>query len=367
MGNTTKEVYDRMAGRLKNPASKLPGSFTSDNLLAVANELARIYSMEYDQLIRRSHYRTAAGEDLDRTAKENHGMVRNPATREEVYLTITGQPGAEIKEGLGIRCQELVYQVAGTYLVGESGEVQVLARCVHTGSGYHVPAGAEWKFLEDSSGLEEARNDEASNGGYDTETDEEFRERIEEEERVIVGYGNIAWYRKTALEVTGVGAAKVFDLSRGLGTVDVVIVEKGNEEASELLVKRVAEHIESERVPGADVLVESGRKIEVRVCAGVYLHPGVSVVSVQTEFKTGLRDYLENMGFRDSSVRTRISHAKIGNILLSCQGVMDVEDLQINDSDQSLVLDPRSFPAALDPVLIPKEESYREGETYAER
>ena len=32
MGDTTKEIYDRMASDLVYPASKMPGSFTADNL-----------------------------------------------------------------------------------------------------------------------------------------------------------------------------------------------------------------------------------------------------------------------------------------------------------------------------------------------
>ena len=361
MGNTAKELYERMAGSLKNPASKLPGSFSADNLLAVANELARIYSMEYDRLLSRAHVRTATGEDLDVAAKENHGMARNPATAEEVNLTITGEPGAAVKEGMGVRSGELFYRIAGNYVVGDLGTVRVSARCIHTGSGYGVPAGAEWDFAEPYPGLEGAENEEASSGGYDAETDEEFRQRIEEEESEIKGYGNIAWYRAAAMAVTGVAKAKVFDIPRGLGTVDVVVIARGNQEASSLLLQRVAEYIESERVPGADVRVESGSSFPVVVSASLYLSSDVSLSSVTAEFQESFRDYLEGMDFRDAGIHARVSHAKTVDILMGCQGVLDVEGLLLNGEEKSIVLEKRSFPTVADPIFTPKEEPYAEG------
>lgn len=361
MGNTAKEIYERMTNDLKNPASKIAGSFTADNLLAVANEIARIYSMEYDRLLLRAHVRTAAGEDLDVAARENHGMVRNPATNEEVNLTVTGQPGTAIDDEMRVRSGDVVYQIMGNYVVGDTGSVQVSARCINAGSGYGIPAGAEWEFAEIYDGLESISNEEASSGGYDAESDEDFKARIEAEENEIKGYGNIAWYRAAALEVTGVAKAKVFDIPRGLGTVDVVIIAKGNSKASDILVQRVWEHIEAERVPGADVLVQSGSGLEIQVSANVYLAADRSVSSVTAEFKQNLMGYLEGMDFKESGTHARVSHAKIIDILMGCQGVTDVEDLLINGEEKSLVLENRSFPIAGDPVLTLKEEAYAAG------
>ncbi|MCI8766139.1 MAG: hypothetical protein HFG58_16635 [Lachnospiraceae bacterium] len=361
MGNTSKEIYERMEGRLKFPASKLPGSFSADNLLAVANELARIYSVEYDRLLSRAHVRTAYGEDLDVAAKENHGMTRNPATAEEVNLTVIGQPGAAVNEGIKIRTGELVYQVTGNGTIGESGSVMVSARCVNVGAGYGVSAGTQWEFVQSYDGLEGAVNEEASSGGYDAETDEEFKKRIEMEESEVKGYGNIAWYRAAAMEVTGVAKAKVFDIPRGLGTVDVVVVAKGNQEATGILIQRVAEYIEAERVPGADVQVQSGISFPVQVSASIYLSSDISLSSVKAEFSKHFRDYLEGMDFRDVGINARVSHAKMVDILMGCQGVLDVEDLLLNGEEKSLVLEKRSFPTASDIVLTQKEEHYAAG------
>ena len=59
MSDTSSEILARMEARLTNPASKMPGSFTRDNLGAVSNELGRVYSEKRDELIARAHVSSA--------------------------------------------------------------------------------------------------------------------------------------------------------------------------------------------------------------------------------------------------------------------------------------------------------------------
>lgn len=67
------------------------------------------------------------------------------------------------------------------------------------------------------------------------------------------------------------------------------------------------------------------------------------------------------MDFRDVGINARVSHAKMVDILMGCQGVLDVEDLLLNGEEKSLVLEKRSFPTASDIVLTQKEEHYAAG------
>lgn len=76
--------------------------------------------------------------------------------------------------------------------------------------------------------------------------------------------GNIAHYIQWAKEIPGVHKVKVFDLARGNGTVDVVLIADDNEPAPESLIADVAEYIESQRPIGADVLVTSAEAVELR-------------------------------------------------------------------------------------------------------
>lgn len=351
MGNTPKEIRDRIANRLIYSASKMEGSFTADNVQAVANELGRIYSEDYDRLIARSHITTATGEDLDIAAKENHGMVRLEASHEEVNLLVTGIVGTVIDESVEAMSDDIVFRVSGTYVIGEAGTVMVTAICTEPGSGNHVGVGTVTTLLDDYPGIESVTNLEESSGGYDLEMDEEFRNRILEKEKDVPGYGNIAWYRSTAKEVNGVEKVKVFDVARGKGTVDVVIIAEGNTAASKILVQRTADHIEEKRIAGVDVLVEAGEPYEVSVSAAVWLNLGYSVASITTEFRNKVEEYLAGLEFETESVKSRVSYAKVSELLLSCMGIMDIDNLMLNGSAVSIELASRSFPVLSGVVL----------------
>lgn len=343
MGNTPAEILARMKSTLTSQASKMEGSFTAEHLSAVANELGRLYSEEYDRLIARSHISTAYGDDLDAAAEENHCMFRREATFEQANVTVTGVPGTGIDSSMGVKSDTAVFMFAGTYMIGDDGTVETTVICTEAGAGNTAAPGAINACLSAYEGITDVTNAEASSGGYDRETDDDFRERIREEEREITGYGNIAWYRSTAREVSGVEKAKVLDLARGKGTVDVVIIAKGNTTASGVLVQRVKDHLEELKIPGADILVESGTAEKVDVSAKVYLTTVSSIDAIKEEFRVRLKEYFEEIAF-DGSETCRVSYARIVNLLISCGGVMDVEQLTVNGAGESLVLDIRSFP-----------------------
>lgn len=349
MGNTPTEIQKRIMSRLKYPASRLEGSFTADNVQALANELGRMYSEDYDRLLERSHVMTAAGEDLDVAARENHGMERLEATYEEVNLLFTGTPGTIIDESVTARADDIVFQVSGRYEIGTDRTVLVSARCTSPGAGYQVVEGTVNTIDGEHEGIESVTNPEKSSGGYDEEADHDFRERILKKERDMPGYGNIAWYRAAAKEVNGVEKAKVFDVARGLGTVDVVIIAEGNTEASRLLVQRVADHIESERIVGVDVLVEAGKPSRIAVTADIWLGSGYSVSSVTADFRQRMEGYLASVEFEKGLIR--VSYAKALELLMGCEGVQDAEHLMLNGQSVSVELEARNFPILSDVSL----------------
>lgn len=355
MSDTSSEILARMEARLTNPASKMPGSFTRDNLGAVSNELGRVYSEKRDELIARAHVSTAIGEDLDEAAVENHRMSRKEAAYEEVVLTITGTPGTVIDTSVGVSGGGTVFYVTKQAQIGSSGSVTVTAQAEKPGTGYSVGAGEISSFIKEYTGLQSVTNESESSGGYDREEDEEFRARIAEAESELIVYGNNAWYRSTTREVSGVHEVKVLDLNRGKGTVDVAIIAEGNQPASETLVKRVAKYIEENRMVGADVLVYSGTLAKINVSAEVFVQSPYTIETIKQSFADGLADYLDGINLNDTST-ARVSYAMVMSILLSCSGVSDIENLLVNGSGASVTMGSTEFPAIGTVTLTAKEE-----------
>ena len=345
MDNSYNAILYRLKEKIQNPASKIEGSFTYDNLSSVANELAKFYSYEVGTLLDRIHVDTATGEDLDRLGKFEHNIQRLEATYEEAVFKIYGEKGKTVADGTGIKSEDtgVIFYVRGDYIIGDSGVVMATGIAAGKGSGYRLYPGAKLKFLERYTGLTKVEIDTASSGGYDRESDESYRKRIHEAEANVVGYGNIAWYKATAKSVAGVGKVKVIDLARGPGTVDVLIVAEGNEAANEALVKKVKDVIESQRLAGANVLVKAANTYPIDINATIRIKAGANIEDVKTAFKAALNAYFSDLDF-DTSLKQRISYAKILGLLLNIANVTDVDNMIMNKRTESIDIEPGSFP-----------------------
>lgn len=90
---------------------------------------------------------------------------------------------------------------------------------------------------------------EAAAGGTDAESDAALLARIRERVQRPPTSGNGYQYRQWAMEIPGVGNAKVVELPGGPGTVGVTLVDSNDRAPSEEIVEAVEAHIEEER-PG---------------------------------------------------------------------------------------------------------------------
>jgi uncharacterized phage protein gp47/JayE len=73
------------------------------------------------------------------------------------------------------------------------------------------------------------------------------------------------------------------------------------------------------------------------------LDEGNSVSSISQSFQTAVTKYFENMDFTSTTVCNRVSFAKIMDILINCDGVLDIDHLTINGKEESLILNTREF------------------------
>ena len=345
MDNSYNSILNRLKDKVQSSASKLEGSFTFDNLSSVANELAKFYSYDVTTLLDRIHVYTATGEDLDKLGKFEHNIQRLEATYEEATFKIFGDTGKTINDGMGIKSEdtEVIFYIKGDYIIGASGTATVTGIAAGKGSGYRLYPGAKLKFLEKYTGLTRVEIDTISSGGYDRESDENYRKRIHEAEANVVGYGNISWYKATAKSVAGVDKVKVIDLARGPGTVDVLIVAKGNEAANEALIKKVKDVIESQRLAGADVLVKAANTYPIDINATIRIKAGVNIEDIKKTFNKALNTYFSELDF-DTSLKPRVSYAKILGLLLNIANVTDVDNMIINKRTESIDIEPGSFP-----------------------
>lgn len=140
---------------------------------------------------------------------------------------------------------------------------------------------------------------------------------------------------------------RIYDLARGPGTVDVVLIADDNAAAPQKLIEAVEEHIEAVRPIGADVLVVSGEAVDINVVADVIVKAGYTAESIQASFYPLLAQHCEAVAFNTQI----ISYLGMVNVLFDCPGVVDVADFTINGMAKSLRLAERQFPIAQIPTI----------------
>ena len=348
MNNSFIEILNRMKDQLQIEADRREGTWTADNLQAVANELARIYSEDIENILPQAFVQTATGSNLD-NACSDYGITRREATYAEVILEITGEPGTYYS--VEAYAGDIAFRVQDVFSLQESAAVSVRAVCSIPGDAGNVAAGSINKVSSDR--ITKVSNPKDAEGGYDTETDDALRERTLEHIRTPANSGNIAHYIQWAKEVSGVWKVKVYDLSRGPGTVDVVIIAEGNTAAPENLLQEVEEHIESVRPIGADVQVVSAEAVDLTITADVLVKKGYTAESIKSSLVPLLQIYGEQIAFASSVV----SYLGIVNLIFDCPGVVDVISYSINGSTKSIQLQARQFPVVSQVEITIQEES----------
>lgn len=348
MSNDFISILERLKARIETEADRREGTWTADNLQAVANELARIYSEDIESILPQAFVATATGSNLD-SACSDYGITRRAATFAEVVVELQGEPGTYY--WVQLYAGNITFVVPDSFSIPIEGIVKVRAVCTQAGDIGNVAAGSINKA--DTTRITKVVNALAASGGYDTESDDSLRERTLEHIRTPANSGNIAHYVQWAKEVSGVSKVKVYDIARGPGTVDVVIIADGNEPAPQKLIEAVEENIETQRPIGADVLVVSGQAVDLFVVAEVVVKKGYTAESIQNSLSRLLDEHCGHIAFQSQI----ISYLGMVNLLFDCPGVVDVTSFAINGESKSIRLSNRQFPVAQIPTITVEEET----------
>lgn len=175
--------------------------------------------------------------------------------------------------------------------------------------------------------------------GTDAETDDAFRERLYAKIKRPATSGNAYHYRQWALEVAGVGDAKVFPLDNGPGTVTVLVVDD-EKNISSALPATVSRHIETVRPIGATVTVSSPEALPINISANVVLDGSKTISEVESAFEEELTSFLKEMTF----ITYRVSYAKLGSLLLDIPGVEDFDNFRLNSGTGNVTISEKQIP-----------------------
>ncbi len=334
---TVENVKSEIIGRMTSDIDTREGSVINDMISATAYEIWKSYQA-LDAIIPIAYVDETSGEYIDKRCAE-YGIVRKAGKKAAVILTLGGTAGTVIPKAKIFLTADGLAFITNEQVVLKEGITTVIATAEEIGEKYNVEAGTITKQFVNLSGLASVTN-EAASGGTDAETDEALVARLYEYLQRPATSGNAHHYKQWALEVDGVGNAKVTPLWDGPGTIRVLIVGNNYEPVDSVIVNNCIDHIEENRPIGATVTVVSAKGFEINVKANITIESKVTMEAVQKAFKDALESYLSSIAFEAYTV----VYNRVAYMLLDIDGVVDYTTLTINGGSSNVVIGEEQVP-----------------------
>lgn len=322
---TYENILNDMLSRVTNDIDKREGSPIYMALAPCAYKLAETYFM-LNNFIDLFFIDTAVGEYLDRSCMP-YGIRRKQATKSIRKV----ETDRVIAIGTRFALSDTSYAV-----IEKITDHEYKAECEQYGEIGNLYSGS----LENIENISvSATLTDIIISGTEVETDEGLRNRLYVKIQLPSTSGNVYDYLNWALNVEGVGNAKVFPLWNGPGTVKVLVIDS-DMEIDNTLENKVYDYIETVRPIGADVTVISPSALNIDISANIELDGSRDIGEVITEFENKLREYFKGIVFKAIS----ISYARIGSILLDIQGVKDYTNLLVNNTTGNISIGEEEIP-----------------------
>lgn len=329
-----KAIHDRMMASISDEYDKAKGEFIYDAAKPAAVEFAN-QQKKIAEVQDKLDVEKLTGDELTRTVYQRTGQSRKLATPATTTVIASGAAGTIVRTGELVGTETILFTVIEEATLNESGLGHVRIQCNEFGQIGNVPANTIINIPVSIPGIINVYNPEPVVDGYDEETDNDLRQRYYDKLQRPGKAGNKYHYREWALEVTGVGDAKVFPRYNGPLTMKVVVIDANKLPAPIELVEDVRDHIEVEMPFGVeDLNVMPADALVLNLSVAITLMPGYTEEVVKANIKKNATKYMKEIAFKASFV----SYAKIGALIIDSDGVMDYQDLLINGSTANVVI-----------------------------
>lgn len=232
-----------MLDNVPDDIDKREGSIIYDAVAPAAMVNAQ-QSLSLANIIRETYIKTAQGEFLDYRAVE-HGTSRYAATNTEVKAKFNDDDGNPINVEVGDRFASITESPIFYTVIKANNDGTAEMQAEEAGTTVNSYIGQVLPVTPNDN-LAWAEITEIIAPARDAETDDHLRERILKNDAWLAYGGNIADYLDMIHKISEVGAAQIYPVWAGSGTVKLVIVNNDLMPASQDLVKKVKNIIDPE-------------------------------------------------------------------------------------------------------------------------
>lgn len=340
-------ILKRMLDNVPASVDKREGSIVYDASMPAAIEFMLLYA-GLDFFYKNTFADTADRTHLIERALER-GLRPEPATFARCKAKFTPDT-VNIPIGSSFSYDDVNYIVsekvsAGIYFVD----------CDTLGTAGNKPAGA--MIANDYiSGLQKAELLEVTIPGEDEEDTEVFRQRYLASFDSQAFGGNIQDYKEKVAKINGIAGCKVYPVWNGGGSVKIVFMTTEYKPPTADFIAAVQEQIDPVPFNGQGVgIAPIGHTVTVEgvqnsaIAIAMKLTAEQPAESYQTEIEGVIDAYFEELNVtwpetkidrsdRISNTGLTVRIAQIESRILNITGVIDVENLTLNSSDENLVL-----------------------------
>ena len=326
---TRKQIERDMIQWSRNNNSSLTdfnqGSVIRSIYSAVAAILAQIY-YQLHRLYRSARIVFADGGELD-ILLAARGMSRRGATKASLRdVTISADEGTVIPVGYKAGTEngiEFVTIETGTVAANEVS-IDLDCEAVIPGIGGTIREGTLIKDLTNQTGVNSIFNSTNSEGGFDSETDEMFRNRgIEQLDALSLGVpaSYQAWAREARSDVFR-AIAQANNPAWGDKVVVVYLVQDNAGAFSEEDLNQVEHYIQAKAPLGAIVKCLNAVWTDVNLTVQVRLTKGVNLNDVKENITVNMKLYLD---YREWEWGTDVDWSDLFALISNTLGVDEVE------------------------------------------
>lgn len=320
-----EEELKRLLEFIPDSFYKEEGSIFHDVFSIIAQEnIEKLKLIQY--VFSNSFGISATGQHLDFKVGEV-GMERKNGEKAKGIVKFTGNQGVKIPHNTVVLCDNLEYLTLIDSQIGETQSVEIEVIATEIGKKYNLKENMINKLGTTISGVNSVINENAIKGGVDIESDSELRARYLEKVREPATSGNAYDYKRWATSINGIGQAKVYPLHAGPGTVKVVIIGSTGRTVEQPKLEEVKAYIENLKPIGATVTVQNATPLNINLSARIAKTELADIETIKEEFKAKLNEYITNVNLNNSS----ISYGRISAILYNLKGLIDFNDLRINN------------------------------------
>lgn len=324
--NETEEaILTRMLTAMRDDVGKRQGDIAYDLSDPAAQEFAQAY-IALDQTLGYAFLNEDMPSDLLTLAASDFGVDRKPAVVAKGEVTLNGPQGQLVPKSTQVRTDDGIYFQTINDVTLTSGTAKTIGEAIVGGTDGNVDIGEINTVVGDLAGVLTVINESAYDTGVDEESDESLLQRVYDKVRKPATSGNVYHYEQWAREVSGVGAARVYPIWNGPGTVKVVLLGDDKLAPSQPVIDATIAHIEEERPVGASVTIIGATEVAINITADLTLASGAVIDDVKADIEKGVHAYLDSLAFKDNLIR----YTRIAAVLLDIPRVVDYGNLTVN-------------------------------------